>query len=61
MIKGEEIYLDDFDEAYSGSMLIINGSVYPMGGGSPVMSKYFCNMVNEYAKILQGRTRVFRL
>ena len=59
MIKGEEIYLDDFDEAYSGSMLIINGSVYPMGGGSPVMSKYFCNMVNEYANILQGRTRVF--
>ena len=59
MIKGEEIYLDDFDEAYSGSMLIINGSVYPMGGGSPVMSKYFCKMVNEYANILQGRTRVF--
>ena len=57
--NGEAIYLDDFDEAYSGSMLIINGNVYQMGGGSPVMSKYFCNMVNEYAQILKGRTRVF--
>ena len=28
-------FLDDFEEEYSGSMLIIDGCVYPMGGGSP--------------------------
>ncbi len=52
-------YLDDFEQAYSGSMLIINGSVYPMGGGSPKMSKKFSKMVSEYAEELNGETRVF--
>jgi hypothetical protein len=52
-------YLDDFEQAYSGSMLIINGSVYPMGGGSPKMSKKFSKMVSEYAEELKGETRVF--
>jgi len=52
-------FLDEFDQAYSGSMLIINGSVYPMGGGSPAMSKHFSKMVSEYAEKLKGKTRVF--
>lgn len=51
--------LDDFEEAYSGDMLIIDGSVYPMNGGSPKMGKVFAKMINEYAEILKGRTRVF--
>ena len=51
-------YLDDFEQSYSGSMLIINGCVYPMGGGSPVMSKSFSKMVSEYARELKGETRV---
>jgi hypothetical protein len=52
-------FLDEFEQAYSGSMLIINGSVYPMGGGSPGMSKHFSKMVSEYAEQLKGECRVF--
>ena len=52
-------FLDEFEQAYSGSMLIINGSVYPMGGGSPAMSKHFAKMVSEYAEQLRGEARVF--
>ncbi len=52
-------YLNNFEEDYSGSMLIIDGCVYPMGGGSPAASKYFSRMVSEYAKELKGETRVF--
>jgi len=52
-------FLDEFEQAYSGSMLIINGSVYPMGGGSPAMSKHFSKMVSEYAEQLKGECRVF--
>lgn len=57
--KSKMNYLDDFEQSYSGSMLIINGCVYPMGGGSPKMSKYFSKMVSEYAHQLEGETRVF--
>jgi len=52
-------FLDEFEQAYSGSMLIINGSVYPMGGGSPAMSKHFSKMVSEYTEQLKGECRVF--
>jgi hypothetical protein len=48
----------DFDEAYSGSLLILDGSVYPTGGGSQKMSRVFSAMLNEYAEKLKGRTRV---
>ena len=51
-------FLDEFEEKYAGSMLIIDGCVYPMGGGSPAMSKYFAEMVNEYARTFKG-VRVF--
>ena len=51
--------LDDFEEAYSGDMLILNGSVYPLNGGSPKMGKPFARMINEYAENLKGKTRVF--
>lgn len=51
-------YLNDFEQSYTGSMLIINGCVYPMGGGSTVMSKSFSKMVSEYARKLKGETRV---
>lgn len=52
-------YLDDFDEAYSGSMLILDGSVYPLNGGSPNMGRVFARMVSQYAANLSGRTRVY--
>ncbi len=51
-------FKDDFEEAYSGSLLILDGSVYPVGGGSPKMSRVFAAMLNEYAEKLRGRTRV---
>ena len=57
--ESEMNFLDEFEQAYSGSMLIINGSVYPMGGGSPAMSKHFSKMVSEYAEHLKGECRVF--
>ncbi len=56
--KNQMDFLDEFEEKYAGSMLIIDGCVYPMGGGSPVMSKYFAEMVNEYARTFKG-VRVF--
>ncbi len=52
-------YLDDFDESYNGSLIIIDGCVYPMGGGNVAMSKHFSKMVNEYAEELKGEVRVF--
>lgn len=56
--KNKLAYLEEFDEKYSGSMIIIDGCVYPMGGGSPAMSKYFSEMVNEYARNFK-QVRVF--
>jgi len=57
-IQNKKMFLDEFDERYSGAMLIIDGCVYPMGGGSPAMSKHFADMVNEYAKNFKN-LRVF--
>ena len=47
--KDTMAFLDAFEENFSGSMLIIDGCVYPLGGGSPKMSKYFAKMVSDYA------------
>lgn len=52
-------YLDDFNQSYSGNMLIIDGAVYTQNCGSPGMSPSFARMLNEYAMKLQGHTRVF--
>ncbi len=52
-------YIDDFEEAYSGDMLILNGRVYTLNTGSPKMSPSFARMVSEYAALLKGQTRVF--
>ena len=51
-------YLENFQEDYSGSLLIIDGSVYPMSGGIPSMAASYSAMVNEYALMLKGKTRV---
>ncbi len=56
--KSQMAFLDEFEEKYAGSMLIIDGCVYPMGGGSPAMSKYFADMINEYASTFKDQ-RVF--
>lgn len=50
---------DDLKAAYSGSMLIINGKVYPQYAGSPVMGKPFANLLNEYATMLSGICNVY--
>ena len=55
----QRVYDDDFRAAYSGSMLIIDGRVYPQGGGSTAMGKPFANMVNEYAMNLAGVCTVY--
>jgi hypothetical protein len=52
-------FLDDFEEAYSGSMLILDGSVFPLNGGSPKMARVFAKMVSQYAANLGSNTRVF--
>ncbi|MFM7727109.1 MAG: DHHW family protein [Flavobacteriales bacterium] len=55
----QRLYDDDFQAAYSGSMLIIDGRVYPQGGGSPTMGRPFASMVNEYAANLNGLCTVY--
>lgn len=52
-------FLDDFNQSYSGNMLIIDGAVYTQNCGSPGMSPSFARMLNEYASKLKGHTRVF--
>ncbi len=52
-------YLQDFDESYSGEMLIIDGAVFTQNSGNPAMSPAFAKMLNEYAEKLAGHTRVF--
>jgi len=52
-------YLDGIDEAYSGSMLILDGKVYTQNAGNPAVSPYFSKMLNLYADSLQGKARVF--
>jgi hypothetical protein len=51
-------FLDEFEENFSGAMVIIDGCVYPMGAGSPKMGKAFAAMVSEYAQRFPD-TRVF--
>lgn len=51
-------YLQNFQEDYSESLIIIDGSVYPMSGGNPSMAASYSAMVNEYALMLKGKTRV---
>jgi len=57
--RGKLDFLDDFDLSYNGTLIILDGCVYPMGGGNTSMSKHFSKMVNEYAEELKGETRVF--
>lgn len=52
-------FLDEFQEQYSGDLLILNGSVYALNGGSSKMSKRFADMVNEYAYKLNGKAKVY--
>ncbi len=52
-------FLSDYEESYSGSMLIINGGVFTLNAGSTKMSKVFSKMLNEYAHELGAGCRVF--
>ena len=47
-----------FEEAYSGNMLIINGSVFTLNRGNPKMASMFGKMLSKYALELTGKTRV---
>lgn len=49
----------DFDEYFWRSLLIWNGRVFPLQGGSPKASAGFARMLSEYAGRLKGKTRVF--
>jgi hypothetical protein len=44
--------LGDFNDAYSGGMIIINGSVFTLNSGSTAVSPVFADMLNDYAKAL---------
>jgi hypothetical protein len=59
MASTPKSFLDDFEEAYSGSMVILNGRVYTLNTGSPAMSPVFARMLNKYADTLKGKVRVF--
>src|SRR6218665_3466265 len=52
-------FLDEFQEQYSGDLLILDGSVYALNGGSKAMSKKYAAMVSDYADKLKGKARVF--
>ncbi len=52
-------FLDEFQEQYSGDLLILDGAVYALNGGSKAMSKKYAGMVSEYAEKLKGKARVF--
>jgi len=52
-------YVAEFEEAYTGDLLILNGRVYNLTGGSTKMSPVFARMVNEYAEKLRGECTVY--
>lgn len=52
-------FLDEFEEQYSGDLLILDGAVYALNGGSPAMSRKYAAMVNSYAEQLRGKAKVY--
>ena len=51
--------IEGVDENYKHGMLIVEGRVFPLGGGNPSNSAYFAQMLSDYALQLQGECRVF--
>ena len=45
-IRDTLTFLDEFEENFSGAMVIIDGCVYPMGAGSPKMGKAFASITD---------------
>ena len=54
-----EASTDDFNAAYSGGMLIVNGAAYTMNSGSVNVSPIFAKMVNDYATTLGPGVTVY--
>jgi len=52
-------YLNDFQEAYDGSLLVLNGAIYTLNTGNPKVSPLFAKMLSEYAQKFEGKVRVF--
>lgn len=52
-------YVSEFEEDYAGDLLILNGRVYNLTGGSTKMSPVFARMVSEYAANLKGECTVY--
>jgi len=44
--------LNDFNDAYSGGMIILNGAVFTLNSGSTAVSPVFAAMLNDYANAL---------
>ena len=55
----EQQAVEGLDESYKHGMLIVDGRVFPLGGGNPSLSAYFADMVSAYALQLAGECRVF--
>ncbi len=55
----EKQAIEGVDENYRHGMLIVDGKVFPLGGGNPNNSKYFADMLSDYAEQLRGECRVF--
>ena len=58
-LAAEQQAVEGIDESYKHGMLIVNGRVFPLGGGNPALSPYFSEMVSNYAQQLAGECRVF--
>lgn len=50
---------NDFNAAYSGGMLIVNGAAYTMNSGSVNVAPIFAQMVNDYANTLGPNVTVY--
>ncbi|MDR1747289.1 MAG: hypothetical protein LBR49_08500 [Tannerella sp.] len=54
----DSVVYDNIKGYFQNDMLILNGAVFPIGGGVPSETRHFAEMVNEYAEKLKGQVRV---
>ncbi|GHV68295.1 hypothetical protein FACS1894199_15300 [Bacteroidia bacterium] len=49
---------DNINGYFQNDMLVINGAVFPISGGTPRATRYFAKMANGYARKLSEQVRV---